>query len=68
MYTIEVFIRSNKYLNTIDLFLPVIIHTQTTHIEMLTLSSSAEVKRPQTPRDILCLFAQGLQYKLILLS
>ena len=45
---------------TQNLNLPVIIHTHTTNMEMLTLSSSADVNRPQTPSDILFLFPQGL--------
>ncbi len=37
------------------------IQMKTTMMEMLTLRSSAEVKRPQTPSEILWLFPQGLE-------
>ena len=39
---------------------PVMIQTQTTRIEMLTLRSSAYVNRPANPNEILFFFPQGL--------
>jgi hypothetical protein len=39
---------------------PVMIQMKTTMMEMLTLSNSADVNRPQIPREILLGFPQGL--------
>ncbi len=37
------------------------IQMKTTDVEKHTLRSSAEVKRPHTPREILCDFPHGLE-------